>query len=230
MNGSNPMSSIPASFDQQTCIEILNRTKLLLTPMLPGCTARRYDFPLFENYSPIELCFADRGPIVPKLVLTPVGYCSSLAAAVDYASMLRDARNLGIAFSGGKVAVSARFDSGSEAMVSALHAAIAEVDFAEMIAAGSIERILAEHPRYPAPWPNLHLALCAVYQGRDQEARGLLQDSLRYAREDGRPGYANVIAEAEAYLTKLEADADALRQELISTMDSNWSHFKTVNR
>ena len=98
-----------------------------------------------------------------------------------------------------------------------------------MIAAGSIKRILAEYPRYAAPPPNFRLALCAVYLGRDDEARNLLQDTLRYAKEDGRPGYADLIADAESYLAKLGSDADTLRQELTATMESNWSHLKFVS-
>lgn len=223
------MTPHPRSFDDRAALTIVDRGKLLLAPMLPGCVARRYDFPLYGDYSPVQLCFADSGPIVPTLDLNPSKYNTHAVPQIYYRSLLDDPRNLGALFwVEDKIRGFPRLDSGPQGIAAAVREAISKIDFAAIIAAGSIERILAESPRLSVPWPNFHLALCAIHLGRDQEAHGLLEDSIRYAKEDGRAAYAKVIAEAEAYLMKLESDADALRQELVAIMESNWSHFKIV--
>jgi hypothetical protein len=83
---------------------------------------------------------------------------------------------------------------------------------------------------YPAfdPWPCLNLAQCALYLGRDDQARSLLQDAIKYARQDGRPSYDRVIAKAERHLTALDTNPDSLRQELLAMIDYNWSHLKVI--
>jgi hypothetical protein len=218
----------PLTSEQRAVFEILDRAKLLLAHMLPGCTARRYDFFINGDYSPIELCFGEKIPVVPKLALYPSKYYDMARSEIYYILMLRDPRTIGNVSGYANLRTSAPLDSGPEAIASTIRDAISKVDLAAIISAGSVERILAESGRLPVPSPNLYLALCATYLKRYQEAHMLLQDNLRFAREDGRPGVAGVMAEAEDYLMKLEFAPDAFRQEVVAVMDANWAHFKIV--
>jgi hypothetical protein len=218
----------PQTFDVETALEIRDRAQLLLADMIPGCTARRYDFPPEPDYHwGVELCFVDHGPISPQLWLSCDKYYSRLCVDFHYISMLKDASDHGVAFNYEVIPSYARLDAGAEAIAVALYEAIGKVDLAKMIAAGTIERIFADY-RSPAPWPCFYLAQCAIYLGHYDEARALLQDSLKYAEEDGRPNYRGLSAVAETYLKKLKADPDALRAELNATVDYNWSHLKVV--
>ena len=52
---------------------------------------------------------------------------------------------------------------------------------------------------------------------------------LHYADKKGRQYYGSLGLEAETCLSKLNADADLLRREIMATLDYNWAHFKIVN-
>jgi hypothetical protein len=144
--------------------------------------------------------------------------------------MLQNAHELGSAFVGHKIPVSCRLDSGPEAIATRMHAALAKVDLAGMVAAGTAERILDAWPHPPVPWPNFRAALCAIYLGRYDEATELLRDAVRYAQADGRPNYGDVIERAQTHLAEIDADPHALRSKLNEVMKYNWTHFKTVSK
>jgi len=219
------------SFDPATELEIGDRGKILLAKMLPGCTARRFDLPDAPgDYWDVQLCFADQTPIVPQIsVWHRPPYYMSIALYATYSVMLQDPRVMHHDFLGPRITMAVPLDIGPEAIAARLFEAVAKFDLAGMIAAGSIERIFAEQPRYEVPWPNLGLAICAIYLGRDDEARELLQNALKYADQKGREYYGTLAPQAETYLSKLNADADLLRQELHETMNYNWSHFKPIS-
>ncbi len=169
---------------------------------------------------------------MPKLALSHNHiYYTTVGLDVEYGLMLRDSREMGAFFPGPRIMVSVvPLDIGPAAIASELYDKLAKVDYTAMLAAGTIERILSETPRYSVPWPNLHLALCAVYLGRDDEARELLRNALKYADDKGRQYYGTLAPDAETYLSKLNDDADSLRQELIEIMEYNWAHFKAIAR
>jgi hypothetical protein len=220
--------TLPEPFDEKTGLEIGSRAKLLLAAMIPGCTARRYDFPPRPDFAwGVELCFADHGPIMPNLSMYYDKYYAVVSVNVNYVSMLRDSSDYVVPFPGMKTIPGyARLDSGPAAIATTLRQAIDKVDFAAMIAAGTIERILTDYPASD-PWPCLHLAQCALYLGRDDEARSLLQNGIKYAKQDGRPMYEGMIAEAERYL---DTDPESLRRELLAMIDYNWSHLKVIGK
>ena len=105
---------------------------------------------------------------------------------------------------------------------------VQSVDLAKLVAAGSVERIFADPPPSRDSWTSLRLALCGVYLKEFERADALLQDCLTEVTQDDRPNFADGIAKTKLYRRKLNADPEALRQELIATMNNNWSHFKVV--
>jgi hypothetical protein len=228
MTNTSGLPPIPDSFSLRETSEILDRVKLLLAPTLPGCTLRRFDYPIFDGWSHLELCFADCGPIVPKFVLSPDSYYCITMLYFGYSLFLRDRMNVGFEFPGPDAYCGERHDAGPEAIAAVVRKRLATFDLAAAIAGGTAERIWAKRPMNDFPNELLELSLCGIYLGEYREAQALLQNCLRYAAEDGRALYVKAAAKAEAYLAKLTADPDALRQELIATMDNNWSHFKTV--
>jgi hypothetical protein len=219
----------PPSSDIEAAFLTGDQAKLILAGMLPGCTARRYDFPPRPDFHwGVELCFADQGPIMPKLSFSYTKTYNIVSISLNYISMLRDSSDYVVPFPGMTcIPVSARVDSGPAAIATTFRQAIDKVDFDAMIAAGTIERILTDYPAFD-PWPCLNLAQCALYLGRDDQARSLLQDAIKYARQDGRPSYDRVIAKAERHLTALDTNPDSLRQELLAMIDYNWSHLKVI--
>lgn len=224
----NTPASLPKSFTLLEASDILDRAKILLEPALPGCTLRRFDYPLLDGWSHLEACFADGGPILPKLLLSPDSYLCMATLFFGYSVMLRDKMNVGFEFGGPNIYKSCRLDAGPEAIAAMVQERLAEFDLPGMIAAGTAERILSDQPRNDIPEDLLELSLCAVYLGNYEEAQTLLQDCVRYAAKDGRPRYLRAGAKGDAYLSKLTADPDALREELTATMNDNWSHFKIV--
>ncbi len=222
---------LPRSFEPRVAREILDNTQLILASMIPGCTPRRYDFPTEPlDYSPIELCFADGEPIVPILCLgSNPPNCSRVVLNLHYKSLLRDPRDLGTFFSGYKFRVFGRLESGPDVIAAELHSAIAKTDLAGMIAAGAIDRLLAERPRIPVPWPNFQLAQCAIYLAQYDEARELLQDAQQYAQAYRWSNYAGLVGVIQTYLAGLASNPSALRQALVEIMTYNWSHFKEVS-
>jgi hypothetical protein len=220
------------SYDQTTALEILDQAKIILAKMLPGCAPRRFDLPDAPyGYWPVEPCFSSHGPIVPTLILTtspPYYHLGQLYLV--YRSMMRDPHDLGVSFTGPLIQGAFPLYIGPRAIADQLFDAIAKVDLAALVAAGAIERILVEQAPSPVPWPNLDLAVCAVYLGKYEEARELLQKALATADEKGRQYYGTLGPQAELYLSKLSADPDRLRQELIATVQFNWSHFPVVHQ
>ncbi len=209
-----------------------DQAKIILAKMLPGSTARQYDFPN-PPYGRwwVDLCFADRGPIAPNLTLAHrPPWFRSVGVYLYYDSMLQDPHNPSVAFVGPKIDVGIPLDGGPQAVAAAVYESVAKVDLAKMVAAGTVERILAEYPRHPVPWPNFHLAQCAVYLGKYDEARELLQNALKYADQKGRESYGSLAPKAEACLSKLNVDADALRRDLTAMVEHNWSHYKVVSK
>ncbi len=100
MTDHKDLSPIPASFTLREASDILDKAKLLLAPALPGCTLRRFDYPIFDGWSHIELCFASSGPIVPKIMLSPDRYMCLGVAFFGYSSFLREKMNVGYEFNG----------------------------------------------------------------------------------------------------------------------------------
>jgi hypothetical protein len=213
---------MPKSFDQSTALDIMNRAARILAAQLPQCTLRQFDLskPPGGRW-PVLLCFADTGPIAPVLGLCDSRYHATTDLELDYWLLFWNARDLGSVIVDSQIpAACVRLDRGPETIAETMLQAIAKVDLAGLVAPTAIERILAEQPRYPVPWPNLQLATCAAYLGRDDEARSLLQDTLRYAK----------ITKAQRYLTILDSSPDSLRQEFQQTIEYNWSHFKVVDQ
>jgi hypothetical protein len=221
------------SYDQDTAFSISAQAKILLAEMLPGCTARRFDLPdpCFGGWD-VDVCFADHGPIVPELMLwhNPP-YFTRVSAYMVESLMIMDPNLMGgQTFSGPRITMTVPLETGPEAIARTLHDRLIEADYKSIVAAGTIERILAERPRLEVPWPSLRLALCAVYLGKDDEAEQLILDALRYADRKGRESYTGFGPLAESYLSKLNEDPDQLRKELIATMNHNWSHYKVISR
>lgn len=226
--GERPSS--PDSFSPREASDILDHVKLLLAPTLPGCTLRRFDYPIFDGWSPIELSFAENGPLPPKLVLSPDGYYCVVMLFFGYSLFLRDEMKVGFEFGGPEVHAWERLDSGPEVIAAAVQKRLADFDLAAAIAAGTVERMWTDQPRDYNLTRRLDLSLCGIYLGEDKEAQNLLRDCLRDAAEgDDDLRYVRFGAKCETYLAKLTADPDALRRELLATMDNNWSHFKVVD-
>jgi hypothetical protein len=228
MTDHKALRSIPKSFTLREASDILDKTKLLLAPSLPGCTPRRFDYPIFNGWSHIELCFASSGPIVPKLLLSPDSYLCIATLFFGYSSFLRDKMNVGYEFSGPNIYTGERLDAGPEAIAAIVKKRLAAFDLSGAVAAGTPERILADQPRTDISEDLLELSLCAIYLRKYQEAQTLLQDCVQSAEQDGRPRYLRAGNTGKIYLAKLSADADALRETLIATMNEHWSHFKVV--
>ncbi len=121
-----------------------------------------------------------------------------------------------------------RLDAGPEAIAEAVQKRLADFDLAGAVAAGTPERILADQPRTDISEDLLELSLCAIYQGEYDEARTLLQDCVIHAERIKRPRYLLAADKAKTYRAELDANADALRETLIATMNEHWSHFKVV--
>lgn len=224
----NEWKTIPRSFDLDAAVDIDDQVSLILAKTIPECTARRYDFPAgIDIYWDIQLCLADHGPILPVLYIRNDKDYSLIWLGMGYISMLREANNYGPHFLIQEIPGCARLDAGPAVIASTLLAEIDKVDLSGMIAASAIEQILTKY-RTRDPWQCFYLAQCAVYLTRYDEAHALLQDSIRYAEEDGRPGYQDVITKAETCLDRLNADPEALRAELNAMVDYNWSHLKVV--
>jgi hypothetical protein len=225
------LSPLPTVFGPRAACDIVDRAKVTLASLLPGCTARRYDMPThYEDYRPVDLCFGGQGPIVPKLGFKCSKYYDWISPVFYYVLMLRSPQALGTTFGGlSSFPGNIRLHAGPQAIASTVSETLAKFDFAGLIAGGTVERILADEPRVPVPGPNFNLALCAVYLGKNEEANQLLNDDIESAKKDGRAAFADLIVEAETCITKLGADPMMLRQELIATMNDNWSHFKIVD-
>ncbi len=223
-------TTAPKSFDPPIAFEILDQVSVTLASRLPDCTARRYDSPIFEGYSPVELCFTNSGPVVPKLSLFHGKYYSLVLPDFYYSLMLRDFRDFGATLPGPALKGSTRLDTGVESIVSTLHDLLIGFDFLGLIAAANPARILSDKSRQPTPRSNFNLAVCAIYEREYEKADSLLIDCLKGAREDYGPTHTALISEAERYRTELEIDARALNQELIATMNNNWAHFKIVSQ
>ncbi len=225
-----PGNSSTRVFSQSEAFEIINQASLRLAEMLPGCTARRYDLPPAPGMPwGVTPCFADCGPIAPALFMRPSKYFSGAHLALHYQIMLRDPYDLGAVFIGEIVPVYVLLDDGPEAVANTFYEAIAKMDLAGLIAAGTIDHILSSYERHPVPWPNFNLALCAAYLGRDDQARDLLRDALSYARQDGRSGYTGLIAEIQSCMVKLNSSPGGLSSELKGIVADNWMHFKPIN-
>ena len=228
MTDFTPTFSIPESYTPRETSDILDRVKRLLAPTLPGCTMRRFDYPIFDGWSHIELCFADRGPIVPKLILSPDKYYCIAMPIFGYSSMLQEKMNVGAEFRGPPLAGGERLDKGAEAIATAIQKSLLRLDLAAAVAAGTAERIWAGQPRNQDPGQLLELSLLGIYLRKYQEAQELLQDCITLAAQYDQPGFALVSEKAGLTLSKLTADADVLHAALIATMNDHWSHFKVV--
>jgi hypothetical protein len=221
---------IPDDFSPRKTSDILDRVKLLIAPAIPGCTLRRFDYPIFDGWSPIELCLDDGGPLPRKLCLSPDSYYCMGIMLFGGSLFLRDTMNAGLEFMGGGLNAMARLDSGPAAIAEVFLKRLASFDLASAMASMTIERKWAD--RSPSNLPNrsLSLGLCGVYLGEYNEAESVLRDCVTSAREvDDSPEHARFAAKSEAYLTKLTENADSLRRELIATMETNWSHFKPID-
>jgi hypothetical protein len=202
---------------------------VLAASRLPGCTARRFDFPVgAARYRTVRLCFASGGPIVPSIGLNYTRYLSAAGARFFYTCMLQDQAGLTGGFSGEALRGSVELKSGPGGMATKLLEMVQSIDLIKLIAAGSVERIFADPPPSRDSWTSLRLALCGVYLKEFERADALLRDCLTEVTQDDRPNFAEGIAKTKLYRRKLNADPEALRQELIATMNNNWSHFKIV--
>ena len=203
---------------------------ILAAPHLPGCTARRFDLPIVSGgYRGVLLCFADDGPIVPSIYLRYFKYLSGAGASFFYNFMLQDQAGIVGGFSGEALGGSVELKSGPEGMATKLLEMVQSVDLAKLVAAGSVEQIFADPPPSRDSWTSLRLALCGVYLKEFDRADALLKECLTEVTRDDRPNFAEGIAKTKLYRRKLNADPEALRQELIATMNNNWAHFKVVN-
>ncbi len=228
MTDYTPVTSIPASYTPREASDILDRVKILVSPKLPGCTPRRFDNPVAGSWSHIELCFGIEGPIFPKLIVSPDGYYCISSAVFGYSSMLQERTNIGAEFVRSYIGGLERLDAGPDAIAAKVIERIAAFDLPAAVAAGTPERIWADQTRDHVAPHLLQLCLCGVYLRHYQEARIMLNDCIRFAKQYDQPGFAQAGQKAGAYLSKLSADPDALRDELVATMEDHWSHFKAV--
>jgi hypothetical protein len=202
---------------------------ILAAPRLSGCDARRFDFPIVSGgYRGVRLCFANNGPIFPSISFRYHKYLDGAGAIFFYNFMLQDQAGLVGGFFGAALRGSVELKSGPMGMATKLLEMVQSVDLAKLVAAGSVERIFADPPPSRDSWTSLRLALCGVYLKEFERADVLLQDCLTEVTQDDRPNFAKGIAKTKLYRRKLNADPEALRQELIATMNNNWSHFKAV--
>jgi hypothetical protein len=229
MTDFTPTYSIPESYTLRETSDILDQAKRLLAPTLPGCVMRRFDYPIFDGWSHIELCFADQGPIVPKLILSPDSYYCIAISVFGYSSMLRETMNVGAEFRGPSLAGGERLDKGPEAIAVAIQKGLSKFDLAAAVAGGTADRIWADQPRNQDPSQLLELSLLGIYLGKYLEAQELLHDCITLAAQYDQPGFAQVSEKAGPYLSKVTADGEALRATLIATMNDHWSHFKVVD-
>lgn len=230
MTSTDGLPPIPGSFSPREASDILDRAKRLIAPTLPGCTLRRFDYPIFDGWSPLELCFGDSGPIVPKFVISPDGYFCVAMLSFGYSLFLRDEMRVGFEFRGPRVHAWQRLDAGPEAIAAAVQTGLAKFDLAAAIGGGTIERMWATHPESDNLTQRLDHSLCGIYLGKYAEAQSLLKDCQEEAAKgDDDPRYASFAARCKTYLAKLSDDPAALRLELIATMNKNWSHFKIVD-
>jgi hypothetical protein len=220
---------LPSWQEQCAAYEKGNRACIIAASRLLGCTTRRYTFPNNSNYWLVQLCFANSGPIVPAIGLNYGKYLGGAGAHFFYDCMLQNQAELPGAFFGGKVPGYIPLDTEPEAMAEKLYGMIQNTDLARLVSAGSIERIFADPPPYTDSWTDLRRALCGIYLGEFERAEKYLQDCLTEVTQGDRPNFAAGIAKTKLYRRKLNADPEALRQELIATMNNNWSHFKIVN-
>jgi hypothetical protein len=203
---------------------------ILAAPRLAGCTARRFDLPIVSGgYQGVCLCFADSGPIVPTITFRYFRYLSGAGASFSYNFMLEDQAGVVGGFFGEALRGSVELESGPRGMATKLLEMVQSVDLAKLVGAGSVERIFADPPPSRDSWTSLRLALCGVYLKEFERADALLQKCLTEVTRDDRPNFAEGIAKTKLYRRKLNADPEALRQELIATMNNNWLHFKVVN-
>ena len=228
MTDYTPVTSLPESYTLREASNILDRAKMIAAPKLPGCTLRRFDYPIFNGWSHIELCFADRGPLVPKLIISPDGYYCVSSAVFGYSSMLREEMNVGAEFIRSYMGGLERLDAGPDAIAAKVLELIKTFDLPAAVAAGTPERIWTDQPRGHIAPQLLELSLCGIYLGHYEEAHALLRDCIRFATLYDQPGFAAAGQKADAYMAKLSADPEALRGTLVATMENHWSHFKVT--
>jgi hypothetical protein len=229
MTDRTPITSLPESYSPREASDILDRVKRLVAPNLPGCTPRRFDYPIFGGWSHIELCFADRGPLVPKLIVSPDGYYCISSAVFGYSSMLREKMNAGAEFVGPYLGGLERLDAGPDAIAAKVFERLRTFDLPAAIAAGTPERIWADQQRAHVAPQLLELSLCGIYLRHYEDARSLLRDCIRFATQYDQPGFAAAGQKADVYLAKLSAGPEALRDTLVGRMADHWSHFKVVD-
>ena len=232
-----PVSDDPQAFDLEAAYDILERAHLLLATRIPGCTLRRYEPPVRDDGAQVLLCFADTGPIVPILTISPLKYHTLGQAHFWYGLTLwQDGVSQGLTFpyvlgdfSGPVLKGLVRLDSGPEAIAEAILNALAPHDLKAIVAAATPQRILASRPPQPHVWECFMLALCAVYERRYDEAKELLRHYFSVSDDNERGWiWSGVFATATAYLAGLKSDPDAVRDKVIAVMKNNWDHLKIV--
>jgi hypothetical protein len=212
----------------QAARAIGDQVSLLMVPHLPGCTARRFDIvtPLIPLW-PIELWLVANGPIVPKILVKTSN--TTIKFEMYYGLMFRDRRD----FLTTEIydVISPQYyylEQGAETIAEAAAQGFTKFDLAGFIARGTPDGLLKSKTQRNFALICLQLAQCALYAERNDEASGLLRDTIRYAAESPK-NYARLAIEAQSYLARLESDPDGIRKELASTVDYSWSHFEIAS-
>jgi hypothetical protein len=204
---------------------IADKVSMLMAPQLTNCLPRRFDIStsLIPRW-PIELWFAQSGPIVPKILTqTSTG---SIYFELYYGLMFRDRLDfLTTEIYDCKALEYISLERRPEAIAEAAIQGFRNIDLAEFVARGTPDGVLKSRPLRDFALICLQLAECALYAGRDDEAARLLHDTIHYAAKDSLNRYADLAAEAQSYLSRLDSDAAAIRKELALKVDYSWSHF-----
>jgi hypothetical protein len=233
------MSDDPQAFELEAAYQILERAHLLLAPRISGCTVRRYTPPVRNDGAQLLLCFADAGPIVPILTISPLKYGTLGQAHFWYGLTLwQDGVRQGLTFpyvlgdfTGAVVKGLVRLDSDPEAIAETMLKALAPYDLKAMVAAATPERILANRPPRNHVWQYFMLALCAIYERQYGEAEELLRDYFSLSDDNERGWiWSKVFATSTEYAAGLKSDPDGVRDKVVAVMQDNWNHLKIVRR
>jgi hypothetical protein len=215
--------------DHETNRKIGEQALLILSNMLPGCMARRYDFPETADKGwQLIPCFVDRGPIVPALYLNYGKYLTGVMLFLHCKFMLLSPYDRRLAFPGEKLHVHATLDPGPAAIARIFRDGIDPVQLNALIAAGTAERMLDVKEQSRSVWEFADLGLCAAWLGRYDQARALFRQSVAVAERIGQPPYLKLRDDSKAMLDALDSNPARVRRELIARLDDNWSHFKVV--
>ena len=221
-------NDFPRSFGLRKARSIVNASTVLLAQMLPHCSARQISVKYWPTSDIVELSFVDQGPVVPLLNLKAEKHFTYVYPEIVYSNMFLDIRENAISFHGKSWIDAIPLELGAERIAREVAVLVTEQDIDQTIAKSTPQYYLEACKPTSNPWSWFETAVYAIYLGLDQKGHNALEEAMRLARKDGRWIYRDLILTAKDYLAKLEKDAEALRQELNTVMEGNWSRFRIV--